>query len=205
MEPPQDLIESPPSTGSRLSDRWAVLSRRRRVALIASILALAAATVGAYGVTEVRTSLATRALDEQVVLQAVLGASAWSMAAGGGRVDFFASVLNAGQRPVVVTGVQISAPRLRITSPASAPLPIAPGETALVPLSVLLDCVDPAVQRAAGSTSGLDGTVLATANSGRRRSVATYFGDARLVTDVADTLCGLAPGLHNVELDGPVS
>lgn len=201
MQPAPDLIESSQPAGSRLVDSWRALPRRNRAAARVCVAVLAALVVAAYGVDEVRTSLSARALDDQVILEAALGASSSSMSAGAGRVDFFASVLNAGPRPVLVRGVEIAAPRLRITSSTTPPLRIAPGETALVPLSVLLDCAD----RAADPTSGLRGTVLATAHSGRRRSVIATFGQARLVTDVADTLCQLTPGLRDVELDGPVT
>lgn len=198
--PGWEEIESPPSAGSRLLNRWNARSRHQRVAVAVSAWTVAAATVGVYGMTEVRSSLAARALDDQVTVQAALGVAASSMSAGGGRVDFYASVRNAGPRSVSVTRVEISAAHLQIVSGRVPGSQVAPGGTAQLPLSVRIDCAAPA----AGPVPHLSGTVVAVASSGREHAVETIFGQSRLVTDVVDRLCAIKPQLRNVELDGPV-
>lgn len=203
-----DVIESPSTGASRLADRWSTLSRRGRMSVTAVSGLVVAALLLGYGAVFVNRLLAERALDDQVTLQTSLGITASSMAAGGGRVDFFASVRNSGPRPVSVTGVQISAPRLQISSQAIQPPQVAPGETVRVPLSVLLDCVASGPDRAGtgpgSADDALPGLVSAVPPSGGQRSVATTFDHARLVTAVADTLCAVKPELRGVHLDGPV-
>lgn len=196
-----DVVESPPALTSRLLDRWAALPRRRKLTVAGPVIAVVGAAAAAFGATEVRSWQAERSMNDQVTLQASIGVSPSSTASGGGRVDFYVSVLNTGPRPVSLAGIAIASPPLRIASVSRDQPAIMPGQSIQVPLSVVLDCPPGA---APVGPVGLRGVIEAVAFNGRARSVDASFEDSALITGIAETICRLRPDLRGLELDGPV-
>jgi hypothetical protein len=161
-----------------------------------------AAVAGWVGAAHLRAYLHTRALRDQVTLSATVEVAASSTTPlAGGRVDYYLAVRNVGPRQVRISGLQLSDLRLRIVSRNFAGQVVQPGTTVDIPVSVRLDCV------ALGKEGAgvLHGTIAATPQSGRLRSVAATVAHTALITDVAATLCQVRPGLRGQELSGLVT
>ena len=174
--------------------RWDGISRRARLVLLALVVLLAA---GAGGLV-LRERAAERALAERVDLTASMGLSSLSTTPPGGQVSFFLVVRNEGALPVRITGVEGSAGGLRIRTLDDVFRELSPDAEAAVPVSVRLTC--------ARYDGGAD---LSAAIAVRRQDGAAVTRrvrpePARLLLDVATTLCGSRPDLRDQELSGPV-
>lgn len=173
----------------------------------AAVTVLVTGVVGAYGVSEVQGLLRQRALEDTVSLSAAMNVTASSTTPTGGRVDFYLTLQNTGGLPISITAVSAVAPRLVITGQLTErgfPMqPIPPSQIARVSLSVVLDCTgaDPQTD----PVTALVAAVQAAPRNGRDRSVNVAVAQSALVTDIADTLCTIDPGISGDELDGPVA
>jgi hypothetical protein len=199
--PGAGVLENDPWLVSRFSERWRQKPRwwRRAVAVSALLLFVVPATL--FGASLGRAWLIERGLRDEVSLVGTVHVLATSTTPLGGSVNYNVAVRNTGARPVQITGVDISQSRLHITDKSPSPLRLAAGETGEVAVSVRLDCTrggpfDP--------RDGLRGEVVAIARSGTQHRVYIAFEQGFLLTDVANTLCRVRPGLTDEELSGPV-
>jgi hypothetical protein len=191
--PPGDVLEGGLRRGW-WRRRWGGLSRSARLLLVAVVILLAA---GAGGV-ELRNRAAERAVAERVDLTASIGLSSLSMTPPGGQVSFFLVVRNEGALPVRITSVEGSAHGLRIRMQDDVARQVSPDAEAAVPVSVRLTCArygDGAELRAEIAVRRADGAAVT-------RRVRPE--PARLLLDVATTVCGSRPDLRDQELSGPV-
>jgi hypothetical protein len=199
--PSQEVMDDGPR-GVSPAERWRAIPRARRRALTAAVALLLACAAAGIGGRQGAAWLEERRLADRVQLRASIDVRSWSTTmTSRGRVDFFARVYNTGRRPVSITAVRITQPGLSIRSRPAPPRAVDAGEWLRVPLSVILDCTRHRTPPPAG---GLRGEVAASSPNGRARDVVASFDRATLITDVADTLCRIRPGLRDAELSGPV-
>lgn len=199
--PGSDLLESREPATAQLRALWSLVSPRRRRLAAGAAAVVALIFTGWLGVTQARSWLHERDVRDQVSLTATVEVSASSTSLGGGRVDYFLAVRNAGPRQVRVSGAELSGARLHIVSRNFTALVVPPGTTVDVPLSVRLDCV----RLGSAGAGSLHAKIVATPENGRERKVPTPLAQTTLVTDVADTLCSVQPDLRGRELSGSVS
>lgn len=183
--------------GGRRSSWWAALPTWGRMG-VAGLAALAVLLAGASAVADWWSERRAR---DRLDLQATLRVSSSSSSPPGGRVDYYVEVRNAGPRPVRLGAVSAGWPGLAVVNRSRLGDAVAPGQDRLVALSVRLDCRG-LQARARARDPAL--SVVATPWSDRRRTVLVPVRQAYLLTDAADLLCRLRPGLRGRELSGPV-
>jgi hypothetical protein len=174
--------------------RWTALPRGVRVLLVAVVVLVAAGAAGLW----LRDRAAERALAERVELSASMGLSSLSTTPPGGQVSFFVVVRNEGALPVRITGVEGSAPGLRLGMLDDVVRQVSPNGEAAVPVSVRLTC-----PRYAGG-EGLTTQVAARREDGAAVTRRVRPEPADLLLDVATTLCASRPDLRDQEISGPV-
>jgi hypothetical protein len=174
--------------------RWTALPRGVRVLLVAVVVLLAAGAGGLW----LRDRAAERALAERVELSASMWLSSLSTTPPGGQVSFFVVVRNEGALPVRITGVEGSAPGLRLGMLDDVVRQVSPNGEAAVPVSVRLTC-----PRYAGG-EGLTTQVAARREDGAAVTRRVRPEPADLLLDVATTLCASRPDLRDQEISGPV-
>lgn len=192
-----DMLENEPEGSSRLAGRW---SRRPRwwrwVGVLLGIGAMLPVLV-----TSAQDWAAERAAQDELLLSARLRVWTSSTNPVGGRVDYFVVIRNAGERPVVVTGVDVAELRLRVTDRVDRGVEVAAGDVRSVPVSVRLSCAPGADF---DRDAALRAVVSAEPQSGRQRAVTVPVERSELLTDVANTLCSVRPDLADKELSGPI-
>jgi hypothetical protein len=165
------------------------------VAAAAGILVLVV-----VGGVQVRGRLAERDLERRVVLTASLGVEVSSTSPPGGQVRYAVRVRNGGPRPLVVTSVRVPTGRLRLHLD-DGQRRVDAGHEVSIPISVRLTC--PAAGLRAPRTLRADVGVRRA--DGRSAAVRLDLAPARLLLDVAATLCSARPGLRDYELSGPIA
>ena len=203
--------------GRRRSSWLAALPTWGRV----GVAALAALVVLVAGASAVADWWSERRARDRVALEATLRVSSSSSSPVGGRVDYYVEVRNVGPRPVRLSAVSADWSGMAISNRSRLGDAVPAGGDRLVALSVRLDCAvrsagrsaDRPASRSAGDPSARPAqsgervrevAVVATPWSGRRRTERVRVGQAYLLTDAADVLCRLRPGLRGRELSGPV-
>ena len=174
--------------------RWTALPRAARLVLVAAVVLLVAGAGGLW----LRDRAAERALAERVDLAASMGLSSLSTTPPGGQVSFFLVVRNQGALPVRITGIEGSAPGLRLRMLDDVQRQVSPNGEAAVPVSVRLTC-----PRYAGG-DGLTTQLAVRRNDGAAVTRRLRPEPAVLLLDVATTLCRSRPDLRDQELSGPV-
>jgi hypothetical protein len=173
---------------------WGRLSRRARLLLVVLVVVLAS---GAGGL-EVRDRAVERAAAERVDLTASIGLSSSSTTPPGGQVSFFLVVRNEGALPVRITSVEGSAGGLRIRMQDDVERQLSPDAEAAVPVSVRLTC------GRYGGGAELSAEIAVRRADGAAVTRRVRPEPARLLLDVAATVCGSRPDLRDQELSGPV-
>ena len=197
-----ELLENGVQSTRRFRLFWARLSMLQRVAVAAVAVLMVGAALATFGARQVRAWSAERNLNDEVAVQTTIEVSAVSTSLDGGRLDYFVVVRNVGLRVVRIGGLEFTSGRLIIRSRNFADMEVAPGQAIDVPVSARVSCsAGPSV----GGSEPLLGTVFAVPGSGRPRRVPAAASQAKLITDVADTLCGIAPQAHDKELSGLVT
>ncbi|UOY02896.1 hypothetical protein [Blastococcus sp. PRF04-17] len=191
--PVGELLESG-TQASRPARWWGTVpaTGRRLLAVLAVAVLLTAA--GLWG----RDLLAERELRQRVALTASVAVVSSSTSPPGGSVRWFLSVRNDGPRAVAVTSVTGGGGRLRLGTALATDVPVPPGGSADVPVSVRLTCA------AGGTPDPLRADIAVRREDGEDARRRVEVGSAHLVDDVADTLCGVRPALRDHELSGPV-
>lgn len=191
--PPGELFDSgPPRVTWR--ERWAGLPADWR-RIVAGLVVLA--VVGAAALW-FRDRAAERELAQRVELTASLGVSSSSTTPPGGEVGFFVVVRNDGPRPVVVTAVEGTTGRFRLTMRHDHQPRLDPGTVNAIALSVRLTC------RPGRDSPELPVEIRLRRQDGGSASRRIDLQPADLVRDAGATLCAVRPGLRDHELSGPV-
>ena len=171
---------------------WAALSPRGRRGL-AALVVLAAVVAGAV---LVRERAADQERRERVALATTVGIASSSTDPPGGQVRFFLVVRNAGPLPVSVTAVEGTGEGLRLAMRDAGARSIGAGGEIEIPLSVRLTCPT--------GPAALTAEIAVRRDDGGSTTRRVDLQPARLVLDVAATLCSVRPDLRDHELSGPV-
>jgi hypothetical protein len=149
------------------------------------------------GLAWYRDRAAERELAERVELTTSLGVSSSSTTPPGGEVGYFVVVRNEGPRPVVVTAVEGTTDRFRLSMRYDHQPRLDPGTLNAIALSVRITC------RPGRSPAELPVAIRVRREDGGTAVRRVDLQPAALVGDVARTLCAVRPGLRDHELSGP--